>query len=75
MRTKLKLLGVYRIEPYEDGRRTHKFKTVLRLTTPSGDLREVELSAEQLLEMIGQCHSILTRMGPQEILSQWEKNP
>jgi len=72
MKPSLKFLGVYRIQ--NSGRYPAGLDgTVIRLCTPSGLLRDIEVTAAQLLQIIGQCQQILTRMGPQLMLAEWEK--
>ena len=59
----LRFLGVYRGTIYSYGRRTDADpRNLLKLTTPSGQLRQVELSRGDLLMMIRQCVEILERI-------------
>ena len=72
MKPSLSFLGVHRVQ--NSGRyAAGPDRTVIRLCTPNDSLRDVELTAAQVLQIIGQCQQILTRMGPQLMLAEWEK--
>lgn len=55
----LKLLGIYRNWPQNMGRHESDSEIVLRLSTPGGILRDVELRQSDLVRIIRQASDLL----------------
>lgn len=62
MKPKLKLLGLYRHEVYDHGRRTGKHTIVLKLVTPANLTRDVELTPEKLQELAAASAEMLVQL-------------